>query len=70
MQVLLALQECHTSRPDKPNVVLHRDLKPGNVFFDQQNNVKLGDFGLAKMMGDESVYAYTHVGTPYYMSPE
>jgi serine/threonine protein kinase len=34
MQVLLALQECHTSRPDKPNVVLHRDLKPGNVFFD------------------------------------
>jgi NIMA (never in mitosis gene a)-related kinase len=37
---------------------------------DADYNVKLGDFGLAKMMGDESVYAYTHVGTPYYMSPE
>ena len=45
-------------------------MKPGNVFFDAQGNVKLGDFGLSRMMGDESVYAYTHVGTPYYMSPE
>ena len=49
---------------------MHRDLKPGNVFFDASGNVKLGDFGLSRMMGDESVYAYTHVGTPYYMSPE
>jgi serine/threonine protein kinase len=32
--------------------------------------VKLGDFGLSKIMGDQSVFAYTHVGTPYYMSPE
>ena len=45
-------------------------MKPGNIFLDADYNVKLGDFGLSKMMGDESVYAYTHVGTPYYMSPE
>ena len=40
------------------------------MFFDQDGSVKLGDFGLSRMMGDESIYAYSHVGTPYYMSPE
>ena len=49
---------------------MHRDLKPGNVFLDSSNNVKIGDFGLSRVMGDESVFAYTKVGTPYYMSPE
>jgi NIMA (never in mitosis gene a)-related kinase 2 len=66
-QVLLALQTCH-SRPE--GKILHRDLKPGNIFLDADHNVKLGDFGLSRVMGDESVFAYTHVGTPYYMSPE
>jgi NIMA (never in mitosis gene a)-related kinase len=66
-QMILALFECHKRKEGK---ILHRDLKPGNVFIDAQNNVKLGDFGLSRIMGDESVFAYTHVGTPYYMSPE
>ena len=34
--------------------VLHRDIKPGNVFFDASNNVKLGDFGLSKILSEES----------------
>ncbi len=50
--------------------MLHRDLKPGNVFLDSDNNVKLGDFGLSRVLGEDSVFAKTHVGTPYYMSPE
>jgi NIMA (never in mitosis gene a)-related kinase 2 len=66
-QVLQALQVCHTRKEGK---ILHRDLKPGNIFLDSNYNVKLGDFGLSRIMGDESVFAYTHVGTPYYMSPE
>lgn len=70
MQVLLALGECHSKREDKQHVILHRDLKPGNVFFDQNNNVKLGDFGLCRILSAESQYAHTNVGTPYYMSPE
>lgn len=70
MQVLLALNECHCKRADKQHVILHRDLKPGNVFFDQHNNVKLGDFGLCRILSAESQYAHTNVGTPYYMSPE
>jgi len=67
MQIVLALYECHHRKEGK---ILHRDLKPGNVFFDSKNNVKLGDFGLARVLSKESQYACTHVGTPYYMSPE
>ena len=66
VQMILGLFECH----HRPGKILHRDLKPGNVFIDAQSNVKLGDFGLSRIMSDQSVFAYTHVGTPYYMSPE
>jgi NIMA (never in mitosis gene a)-related kinase 2 len=65
-QTLLALHECHT----RTQKVLHRDLKPANLFMDSQHNIKLGDFGLARVMGEDSEFAKTHVGTPYYMSPE
>lgn len=67
MQIVLALYECHHRKEGK---ILHRDLKPGNVFFDSKNNVKLGDFGLSRILSKDSQYASTHVGTPYYMSPE
>ncbi|GMM52351.1 serine/threonine protein kinase [Starmerella bacillaris] len=53
--------------------VLHRDIKPENIFLDSSNNyvnVKLGDFGLAKMLDLEHPLATTYVGTPFYMSPE
>jgi serine/threonine protein kinase len=53
-----------------PQKILHRDLKPGNIFLDSNSDVKLGDFGLARVMNQESMFAFTWVGTPYYMSPE
>lgn len=40
------------------------------MFIGDKNKVKLGDFGLSKTLVNESLYAYTNVGTPYYMSPE
>ncbi|KAK3587797.1 hypothetical protein CHS0354_042762 [Potamilus streckersoni] len=68
IQVTLALKECHERKNGK--AVLHRDLKPANVFLDTDKNVKLGDFGLARVLHHETSFANTFVGTPFYMSPE
>jgi len=72
VQLILALQACHGQRRKSGNQgkILHRDLKPANVFLDEHHNVKLGDFGLARVLHHDSSFAKTFVGTPYYMSPE
>ncbi|ORY67413.1 NIMA-like protein kinase [Pseudomassariella vexata] len=60
------------ARPKAPTggmTILHRDLKPENVFLGEDNSVKLGDFGLSKMIQSHD-FASTYVGTPFYMSPE
>ena len=67
IQTTLALKECHRRKNGK--AILHRDLKPANIFLDKHRNVKLGDFGLARVLHHESSFAQTYVGTPYYMSP-
>ncbi len=53
--------------------VLHRDLKPGNIFFDEADRAFVGDFGLAKQTGrdGEALTQPQHVyGTPGYVAPE
>lgn len=52
--------------------VLHRDIKPGNVFFDGEGRAVVGDFGLAKIMeaAKSLTTAGTTLGTPEFMSPE
>lgn len=50
--------------------ILHRDLKGQNVFLTKQGIVKIGDFGIAKVLKNTMQNAKTVVGTPYYISPE
>ncbi|KAK0605295.1 hypothetical protein LWI29_025151 [Acer saccharum] len=52
-------------------VVLHRDIKAGNVLLDADLNGKLGDFGLARLYDHDSIPQTTHlVGTVGYLAPE
>jgi serine/threonine-protein kinase len=51
--------------------ILHRDLKPGNLMFDRQGNIKVTDFGIAKVFGNPRLTkTRSEMGTPAYMSPE
>ena len=50
--------------------IVHRDIKPENILLVDQNlHVKLADFGLAKIIGEES-FTTTLCGTPSYVAPE
>eukprot|EP00928_Gymnodinium_smaydae_P057644 TRINITY_DN40864_c0_g1_i1.p1 TRINITY_DN40864_c0_g1~~TRINITY_DN40864_c0_g1_i1.p1 ORF type:complete len:570 (-),score=54.29 TRINITY_DN40864_c0_g1_i1:358-1995(-) len=63
-QALLALKYIHERH------ILHRDLKSSNFFLSKRDNLKLGDFGIAKVLDSTMACAKTQIGTPYYMSPE
>ncbi|GMI19302.1 hypothetical protein TeGR_g4223 [Tetraparma gracilis] len=52
------------------NRIIHRDIKPSNVLLMGDGRLKLGDLGLGRYLGSDSVLAFSQVGTPLYMSPE
>jgi eukaryotic-like serine/threonine-protein kinase len=73
----LFLQVCSAVRAAHQKLVVHRDLKPGNILVTTDGTVKLLDFGIAKLMRDEqatNVPTATQMGhrafTPEYAAPE
>jgi predicted Ser/Thr protein kinase len=52
------------------NGVVHRDLKPANIHIPSSGQVKIVDFGLARMTGSDMTRSGMVMGTPHYMSPE
>ncbi|NQT86459.1 protein kinase, partial [bacterium] len=61
-----ALEHAHAQN------IVHRDIKPGNIFLTAAGEPKLGDLGLAKEIQTDKSITQTGapVGTPYYISPE
>lgn len=70
----LFLTVCDAVQFAHRNLIVHRDLKPSNILVDQDGNVKLVDFGIAKILdvaGDETeTRTGARVMTPTYASPE
>ncbi|MBU6212758.1 MAG: serine/threonine protein kinase [Gammaproteobacteria bacterium] len=70
IQVLAAIQYAHT------RLVLHRDLKPGNILVNREGEVRLLDFGIAKLVQETppdleaDAITMTRALTPRYASPE
>ncbi|XP_021517194.1 interferon-induced, double-stranded RNA-activated protein kinase isoform X1 [Meriones unguiculatus] len=50
--------------------LIHRDLKPGNIFLVDEKHIKIGDFGLATALENDEKSRTKGTGTPRYMSPE
>lgn len=64
LQVLKALSFAHEKG------IVHRDVKPPNILLLPNEQVKLTDFGIARMPASNLTQIGTAIGTPYYMSPE
>ena len=63
LKITLGLADIHKLK------ILHRDLKSLNIFLKQENDVRVGDLGVAKVLNN-TFFAKTFIGTPYYLSPE
>ena len=63
LKITLGLADIHKLK------ILHRDLKSLNIFLNKDEDIRVGDLGVAKILNN-TFFAKTFIGTPYYLSPE
>lgn len=69
--VSIAKQICEGLSEAHQVGVVHRDLKPANIMIDTEGNVRIMDFGIARVLKEKGITgAGVMIGTPEYMSPE
>ena len=66
--IKLGLDMCNALEECRKHDVIHRDIKPQNIFVSAKGDYKLGDFGIAKTV--EKTMGGTKIGTYKYMAPE
>ena len=72
LAMLIAREICIGLDHAHQHGIIHRDIKPANIMITATGQVKITDFGLAKLIGSQLQHtvADTLIGTPLYMSPE
>ena len=50
--------------------IVHRDIKPMNIFMKENYEVRIGDFGITKRIPPNKTHLTEMIGTPSYLSPE
>ena len=63
-QICKGLKDIHN------NKIIHRDLTPDNIFIDKNNKIKIGDFGVSKILTTLNKYTKSQIGKTYYLAPE
>ncbi len=67
--ITLGIDLCRALEVCEEKHILHRDVKPENIFVGADGHFKLGDFGIARQL-EMTTGVYTRVGTPLYAAPE
>ena len=63
-QIILGIKHIHSKK------IVHRDIKLENILIDLNNNIKICDFGIGRILKNEKQMLYDKCGTPMYMAPE
>jgi serine/threonine-protein kinase len=68
--VRYALQVCEGLTYAHAREIVHRDIKPANLLITPDDDIKIVDFGIAKLVGSQITGTGVSLGTPLYMAPE
>ena len=63
-QICSGLKEIHEAN------IIHRDLSPENIFINEKDEIKIGDFGVSKRLSSHTKFAKTQTGKYHYNAPE